>query len=351
MRCEQIKELLSPYMDQMTNLRENQMIEAHLAGCDTCRRDLEQLQLVHSLLHNLDAPQLPERFTEEFHRRLIDEKRRRLFAPAEMKPPRKQGWIAAAVAGFALTAGIYASTFMPAGSIASLWQDRPEHNKKAPTVAVDDIIKRLQPWKNIEQPPAVTNENPTQNNPAPENPVTPSVNNPAPDTNKNDGSQPPQVAVADPQLADLVKSRVKVNSLADSVNQVVQIADTNGADSWVAPGTTVQAMAGSASREITIKAPRDKVKGILTQLDGIGNTSAPMAEQVELTVQYQEALTNIQGIDQEIKSLEAKGAAEDKNRIEDLKVQLKNWNDKKAQIERDVDLVTIKVYLVEEVKP
>ena len=48
MRCEQIKEHLSAYMDQMTNERENQLVEAHLAECESSRQELEQLQLIHS---------------------------------------------------------------------------------------------------------------------------------------------------------------------------------------------------------------------------------------------------------------------------------------------------------------
>lgn len=353
MRCEQIKEHLSAYMDQMTNERENQLIEAHLAKCESCRRELEQLQLIHSLLVNLDAPQIPDRFADDLHWRLLKE-RRLLFTPSEIKRPRKHGWIAAAVAGIALVVGICSSSFLPAGNIANLWQDETKQPNKTTTVAVEDIIQRFQQWRsNDEEPPAVVTEEPGQENEAGQDPEQPVVETPAPDNNndENHEEQPVQIAQVDPQIADIVKSQIKVDSLAGSVDRVLAIAEDCGADSWVASGTTMQAMAGSTTREVHIKAPRDQVKQVLSELESLGSASAPMAEQVEMTEQYREAVITIDAIDKEIEKLEAEGREENLPRIQDLKQQSQNWSEKKARIERDASLVTIKVYLVEEVQP
>lgn len=352
MRCEQITELLSPYMDLMTDERENQQVEAHLTSCPSCRQQLEHLQMVHSLLHKLDAPVLPEKFTEDFHRRLNQSKRRYLFAPSEIKRPQRQGWIAAAVAALALAVGIYTSSFLPAGSIASLWQDKSE-NRKAPTVAVDDIIKRFQQWTqpDVEQAPQVA-DNTTNGTDAP--PKTDSNTTGEPDSaDNNDSSNQPaqQTPVVEPKLADVYKAQIKVNDMASSVNKVVQIADISGADSWVVPGTTVQAMSGSATREITIKTTPDQVQNILSGLQTVGISSASVSDQIELTGAYTEAVTTIQAIDQEIAALQSKNATADQTRIEDLKKQLQNWKEKKAQIERDAEMVTIRVTLVEQIKP
>ena len=354
MRCEQIKEHLSAYMDQMTNERENQLVEAHLTECESCRQELEQLQLIHSLLVNLDAPQIPDRFAEDLHMRLLSEKPL-LFSPKEIKRPRKQAWIAAAVAGLALAVGIFSSSFLPAGTIANLWQDKKEQSKTT-SVAVEDIIQRFQQWRSNDEetPPAVALEEPGQDNEADQPPEQPAVEPPAPDDNDiNEGSenQPIKMAEVDPQVADVVKSQVKVDSLAGSVDGVLRIAQTYGADSWVASGTTMQAMTGSNTREVHIKAPREQVKQILQQLEGLGNASAPMAEQVELTEQYREAVTTVDVIAQEIDKLESQGNEADLPRIQELKEQHQIWSEKKARIERDANLVTIKVYLVEEVQP
>ncbi|MGB4304297.1 MAG: zf-HC2 domain-containing protein [Syntrophomonadaceae bacterium] len=351
MRCEQIKEHLSAYMDQMTNERENQLVEAHLAECESCRQELEQLQLIHSLLVNLDAPQIPDRFAEDLHMRLLSENPL-LFSPKEIKRPRKQAWIAAAVAGLALAVGIFSSSFLPAGSIANLWQDKKEQSKTT-SVAVEDIIQRFQQWRSNDEetPPAVALEEPGQDNEADQPPEQPAVEPPAPDDNDiNEGSenQPIKMAEVDPQIADVVKSQVKVDSLAGSVDRVLEIAQACGAESWLASGTTMQALTGSYTREIHIKAPRETVKQILEQLEGLGNASAPMAEQVELTEQYREAVTTVDVIAQEIEKLEAQGNEADVPRIQELKEQHQNWSEKKARIERDASLVTIKVYLVEE---
>lgn len=351
MRCEQIKEHLSAYMDQMTDERENQLIEAHLAECKTCRQELEQLQLMHSLLVNLDAPQIPDRFADDLHKSLLKE-RRLLFTPSEIKRPRKQAWIAAAVAGIALVVGICGSSFLPAGSIANLWQDETEQPNKTTTVAVEDIIQRFQQWRsNDEESPAVVTEEPGQDNEANQPPEQPVVETPVPGNNEGSENQPVKVAEVDPQIADVVKSQVKVDGLAGSVDKVLEIAEACGAESWVVSGTTMQAMAGSNTREVHIKAPREQVKQVLAKLDSLGSASAPMAEQVEMTEQYREAVTTIHAIDKEIDKLESQGREEDLPRIQDLKQQSQNWNEKKARIERDASLVTIKVYLVEEVQP
>jgi len=349
MRCEQIKELLSPYLDQVTDERENHLVEAHLEGCEDCRQELEQLQQIHALLCNLDAPQIPEGFAEDLHWRLLKE-RRRLIAPKEPARPSKQGWIAAAVAGLALAAGIYASTLLPVGNIAQLWQNDTDKKDNSAKVAVEDIIQRFQAWKNSnEQQPQQVAETPGTEEQVPQQQEQPVVKNPDPADNNNDSQeQPLQIAQVEPKIADVVKSRIKVDSLAGSVDRVLAIAAASEADSTVATGTTMTAMNGSATREVTIKVPRDQVEQVLAQLESLGNASAPMAEQVELTEQYREAIMTIEAIDKEIKNLEAQGREEDQARIENLKQQSQNWINKKAQIERDASLVTIKVFLVEE---
>jgi len=349
MRCEHIKELLSPYLDQVTDERENQLIEAHLDGCENCRQELKQLQQMHALLCNLDAPQIPESFADDLHWRLLKE-RRRLIVPTDLKRPRRQGWIAAAVAGLALAAGILASSFLPVGNIAHLWQDDTNKQDNHAKVAVEDIIQRFQAWRGSdEEQPGQVAEAPGTEEQVPQKNEQPVVEPPDPANSNNDVEEPPlEVAQVEPKIADVVKYRIKVESLAGSVDRVQAIAAASGAESTVAAGTTMTAMNGAATREVSIKVPRDQVEQVLADLDSLGNASAPMAEQVELTEQYKEAVMTIEAIDKEIANLEAQGREEDQARIESLKQQVENWSKKKEQIERDASLVTIKVYLVEE---
>ncbi|MDI9480006.1 MAG: zf-HC2 domain-containing protein [Syntrophomonadaceae bacterium] len=348
MRCEQIKENLSAYMDQMTSRHENQLIEAHLTECATCRQELEQLQLLHALLANLDEPQIPDGFAEDLHGRLL-EARPILLQQPSMKRPRQKGWIAAAVAGLALVVGIAGSSLLPVGSIANLWLDDKAKTNQTTTVAVEDIIQRFQQWRANEEesPGEVTNE-PGQTEEIPQQQEQPGAETPAQVIDEGNGDQPVQIAEVDPQIADVVKSLIKVDSLAGSIDKVMEIAQANGAESSRSLGTTMQAMDAQAAREISIKAPRDQVGAILDQLADLGSASAPIAEQVELTEQYREAVITIEAIDQEIERLQDQGREEDLPRIEDLKKQSKIWGEKKAQIESDANLVTIKVYLVEE---
>lgn len=348
MRCEHIKELLSPYLDQVTDERENQLIEAHLDGCENCRQELKQLQQMHALLCNLDAPQIPESFADDLHWRLLKE-RRRLIVPTDLKRPRRQGWIAAAVAGLALAAGILASSFLPVGNIAHLWQDDTNKQDNHAKVAVEDIIQRFQAWRGSdEEQPGQVAEAPGTEEQVPQKNEQPVVEPPDPANNNDSQEQPLQIAQVEPKIADVVKSRIKVDSLAGSVDRVLAIAAASEADSTVATGTTMTAMNGSATREVTIKVPRDQVEQVLAQLSSVGSASAPMTEQVELTEQYSEAVMTFEAINEEIKKLEALGREEDQARIESLKQQSQYWSNKKTQIERDASVVTLKVFLVEE---
>lgn len=348
MRCEHIKELLSPYLDQVTDERENQLIEAHLDGCENCRQELKQLQQMHALLCNLDAPQIPESFADDLHWRLLKE-RRRLIVPTDPKRPRRQGWIAAAVAGLALAAGILASSFLPVGNIAHLWQDDTNKQDNHAKVAVEDIIQRFQAWRGSdEEQPGQVAEAPGTEEQVPQKNEQPVVEPPDPANSNNDVEEPPlEVAQVEPKIADVVKYRIKVDSLAGSVDRVMEIADASGAESKVAPGTTVTSMNGS-TREVSIKVPRSQVEQVLAQLSSVGSASAPMTEQVELTEQYSEAVMTVEAINEEIKKLEALGREEDQARIESLKQQSQYWSNKKTQIERDASVVTLKVFLVEE---
>ena len=90
MKCEQIKELLSPYIDGMTSEKENKIISVHLDNCSQCQSELEHLRLLCSVLKTLPIPELPERFSEDLHKRLVEEQNL-ILRPREIKTPQRVG--------------------------------------------------------------------------------------------------------------------------------------------------------------------------------------------------------------------------------------------------------------------
>src|SRR6185312_17309916 len=56
------QEQLSAALDGMLAPEEQTALDAHLAGCETCRRELEELRQVRMLLRALPEPALPRSF-------------------------------------------------------------------------------------------------------------------------------------------------------------------------------------------------------------------------------------------------------------------------------------------------
>lgn len=59
MGCEQIRLLLSAYLDKATAEQETRAVEDHLRNCAVCREELSQLRSLCLLLHGLKRPRPP----------------------------------------------------------------------------------------------------------------------------------------------------------------------------------------------------------------------------------------------------------------------------------------------------
>jgi anti-sigma factor RsiW len=86
--CEQCRELLSPYLDEMVSAEERQQIEKHLAACPLCKEELQQLKQLQQLLMT-GAQQPPREFSEGWRRAVRARKKFRI-------PLRSLGTVAAA---------------------------------------------------------------------------------------------------------------------------------------------------------------------------------------------------------------------------------------------------------------
>ncbi len=99
MTCSETRELLSALLDQALDARERQQVEAHLADCPDCRRELKGLRSTVSLLSRLEHVRAPVGFVDKvmgevypppWYRRLG----RVVFLPLSVKLPLEAGAMA-----------------------------------------------------------------------------------------------------------------------------------------------------------------------------------------------------------------------------------------------------------------
>jgi len=61
--CQQVKNLLSPFIDHQLTSSEQGLVEAHLERCEACQRELESLRAVVNLVHRVPLVSPPRSFT------------------------------------------------------------------------------------------------------------------------------------------------------------------------------------------------------------------------------------------------------------------------------------------------
>ena len=81
MSCHDAREWLSDLLDDALEAEARAQVDAHLAGCAECRRELDRLRATVSLLRAVERPQAPAGFVDRvleaarpapWHRRLLD---------------------------------------------------------------------------------------------------------------------------------------------------------------------------------------------------------------------------------------------------------------------------------------
>ena len=96
MTCSETRDLLSAWLDQALDAHEREQVEAHLAGCPECRRELEGLRSTVTVLSRVEHPRAPVGFVDRvmgevypapWYRKLG----RLVFQPLSVKLPLEAG--------------------------------------------------------------------------------------------------------------------------------------------------------------------------------------------------------------------------------------------------------------------
>ncbi|MFZ5633558.1 MAG: zf-HC2 domain-containing protein [Bacillota bacterium] len=111
MQCQEIKELLSVYIDGMLDPSAKNKVDIHLEQCPACRSEFENLKMVVTLVHELPQVSPPADFRRNLRRRLEH----------MAGPGKKAGWIQRLATGRWSGIMAVAASFLLVIGIASAW--------------------------------------------------------------------------------------------------------------------------------------------------------------------------------------------------------------------------------------
>ncbi|MBP1926081.1 hypothetical protein J2Z76_001945 [Sedimentibacter acidaminivorans] len=112
MNCNEIKDMLSLYIDGELDENEKKTVEEHVGICESCRNELEQYQKIINVLQNLIEEEPPKGYCKRLHEKLLKAKQQKKISARSKWV--KYGSIAAA---FVLVVSvIYVSSNLRMGS-------------------------------------------------------------------------------------------------------------------------------------------------------------------------------------------------------------------------------------------
>lgn len=267
MKCEQIKRLLSPYVDGMVDDKEKELVEAHIVICTECRQQVDDYRRIGSMMQQLEPPSLPVDFAANLNRRVLDEQNK-IMGSYTLKTPKKSGWIAAALAVFALTGGIYASSHWSLGSFVTAWHDSKDNEKK-PLISIDSIIERFQNWKDIDDSKADSTDAVSQDD---NNKMA--MKTPPPPIKKTEDTPPSSSSIDDNSVDNMssYSSTLKVENIEDTLPQLIKIAVKYGAGYAIIPAEdNMAADSRQIPRGILLEVEQSEAYNIIKELEALGS--------------------------------------------------------------------------------
>ncbi|MFZ5516185.1 MAG: anti-sigma factor family protein [Candidatus Zhuqueibacterota bacterium] len=142
MNCEQFRELLGPYLDGELGADERQAIEAHMAACPSCARELAELRYVNAAGKTKFVPEPTQDYWKNLTRSVMDEVRELDRTPAKPRLrlatirsiiwPQQMRFRLVSLAASAAVVGVFVLlTFFREGKMQLPSVTRPEENVRA----------------------------------------------------------------------------------------------------------------------------------------------------------------------------------------------------------------------------
>jgi len=355
MKCHECQDLLSPYLDNMTNDEENKRITVHLTTCRSCYRDMQEMKLMlEGLGFFRGEVALPDGYTEELHEKLIAHKTSLWGKQQILQTPRRGGWIAASVAACALVAGIWISSFVPYAQMADTLQkvapaifDR-EHEQVKPAVEklLAQTAKEMQAHKSGQQGTGlVTPEGPQQvaiNEPTSSQQPNGKPNSTPLNSSGSTGGTP--TVTTTPKVVPVVTMQVAVENLDTAIHLLKSEGESQNTMVAVLEDNSVQTLGAGRNRMLSIQVPQEQVSDWTNLLGDLGDATPPSNRNEDVTKTYNQLSQKVTDLQQQLAAPAVKNADQLKTQLVDTQKQLQ-------AIKERLQMVTITVKLQEEVTP
>lgn len=348
MRCQRVRELLSPYIDLVLTDEERNRVEEHLAACESCRKDLAELQSAVNRIREMEKFEAPSDFMSKLHERLLQEK---------VTPLRKHGrkshlvnntsgWLVASVASVALVLGIYISSLLPFPVVASFFDRIPQFVSAQDSELRNNIEKFL---KDKKQQMQMALNNQQQEKSEAKSGSKRTVNDPKPQqvaVVPKDGPEGQVVDDVKPILISTVNLELPAEDIDQVANGIKQLAEANGAKVETHDS---QLMAGQA-KVMTVRVPQERVSSIVTGIRSFGCPTQPMHATQDLTQDYKNIKKRIGEVKEEIARLQSLEELNDdeSNKLQAMLFEKSYLEDKLAELEANTELVAVTVMITEE---
>lgn len=354
MKCHECQDLLSPYLDNMTNDEENKRITVHLTACPNCYRNMQEMKfMLEGLASFKGEVALPDGYTEDLHEKLLAHKtslwgKRQIFPNA----PRQGGWIAASVAAFALASGIWISSFVPFAQVADTLQkaapaifDR-EHEQVKPEVEklLAQTAQEIQAHKGGQQSTPIVNPDGSQQVAVnePTSPAKPTSNTNSPGKTSQAGTTNTPITSTTPKVVPVVAMQVAVENLDTAVNLLKSEGANQNTQVAVVDDNNVQILGAGRMRTLSIQVPQEQVDKWTNLLGEIGEATPPSQRSEDVTKTYNQ-------LSQQVSTLQQQLADPAVKNTDQLEKQLVNTQKQLQAIKERLQMVTITVKLQEEV--
>jgi len=136
MNCQEIRSLLSRYLEDDLDPDVKNLVEQHLGSCSGCARELDVLQRMISSLGKLEKVEPPFDFLESIHERLERPSKARLILRRMFYPPHIKLPIEAVVVAATILLVVRIVSFISPGKVMVAMKPAPEEEHKRLKVGV-----------------------------------------------------------------------------------------------------------------------------------------------------------------------------------------------------------------------
>jgi hypothetical protein len=138
-----------------------------------------------------------------------------------------------------------------------------------------------------------------------------------------------------------------------SLQKLVQLANANGAKYSVqAASSKVTAATGGSGKIVSLQVPKDNVDKVINDLAALG-AGVPSKDSTNYTQAYAETEKTLTDLQAGIQELQSQGnlTAEEKAQLQQMEYKQSDLISEKQRIDKEVNMVTVEVRLVEASDP